>query len=241
MDDLTKLGLQYHTDKAYFHNYTPFYNTYFKNIRYNKINILEIGMLYGSSLKMFKDYFPNAEIYCIDINADLINKFPKEDRIHIHLCDATDEEKLNKLFENIEFDIIIDDGSHQTIHQLLSLGILFKKVKPQGMYVCEDLLYIEALRHQNALNSKTIPLEIFEKYNVTKNLNIEDISKEKNEYINVNIKDIKVYKRDVNAYQCHFCGLINNYIHSKCVRCGTNLGFTDISTGMSCTSILFKK
>ena len=237
MDDLTKLGIRYYTDKAYFHNYTPFYNKFFENIRYNKINILEIGMLHGASLKMFKDYFPNAEIYCIDINEDLINKFPKQDRIHIHLCDATDEEKLNKLFENIEFDIIIDDGSHFTIHQLLSLGILFKKVKHHGMYICEDLLYIDELRRQKTLKSKTIPLEIFEKYNETKNLDIEEISKEKNEYINQNIKDIKIYKRDINGYQCHVCCLINNYKYEYCLRCKRDLSPRDFS----CTSILFKK
>tara|TARA_B110000008_G_scaffold279469_1_gene326654 strand:+ start:2491 stop:2619 length:129 start_codon:yes stop_codon:yes gene_type:complete len=36
---------------------------------------------------------------------------------------------MDKLFDNIKFDIIIDDGSHITLQQIKSLGYLYKKVK----------------------------------------------------------------------------------------------------------------
>ena len=50
-------------------------------------------------------------------------------RIKTFLCSQIDNNKMNQLFDNIKFDIIIDDGSHITLHQLKSLGYLYKKVK----------------------------------------------------------------------------------------------------------------
>src|SRR5438445_13894138 len=36
-------------------------------------------------------------------------------------------------------DIIIDDGSHASVHQHLTLGVLFPSLKPGGLFVIEDL------------------------------------------------------------------------------------------------------
>ena len=36
-------------------------------------------------------------------------------------------------------DIIIDDGSHASVHQHLTLGVLFPALKPGGLFVIEDL------------------------------------------------------------------------------------------------------
>ena len=36
-------------------------------MRNKKIKILEIGVLYGSSLRMWQDYFSKAEIYGMDV------------------------------------------------------------------------------------------------------------------------------------------------------------------------------
>lgn len=38
-----------------------------------------------------------------------------------------------------DFDIIIDDGGHTMVQQILSLQILWQAIKPGGMYFCEDL------------------------------------------------------------------------------------------------------
>ena len=124
MDELTILGIKYNTDKSYFHNFTSFYYDYFLNFKNKECNILEIGILNGSSLKMLSDFFPNSNIYAIDINDNCVNKY-YGNNIKTFLCDQTDEQEIHKLFENISFDIIIDDGSHMTLHQIKSLSILF--------------------------------------------------------------------------------------------------------------------
>ncbi len=76
---------------------------------------------------MLRDFFINSTVYGIDINPNSVKDYGP--RIKTFLCSQTDNNKLTELFSNIEFDIIIDDGSHMTLHQLQSLGFLFKYLK----------------------------------------------------------------------------------------------------------------
>jgi tRNA G46 methylase TrmB len=76
LQDLTKLGIKYMTDKAYFHSFTEFYNNYFYQFqKLDNINILEIGIGGGGSLRMLNEFFPNANIYAIDINTNYVNTY----------------------------------------------------------------------------------------------------------------------------------------------------------------------
>ena len=231
MDDLTKIGIKYNTDKATFHNYTGFYNEYFKTVRNEKLTILEIGILNGNSLLTLQEYFPNAEIHAVDIVPKSVKEYGS--RIHTYLCSQVDEDKLNELFSDMEFDIIVDDGSHLTLHQLQSFGFLFKKLKSGGLYVCEDL---HTSLHKNYINSTTIPLDIFKNYD-GKKLEIPEISTEDNEYINEHIKEINVYKREVNAYMCYACNTVCNHEYEKCKSCNIDLS----PENSSYTSIIVKK
>ncbi len=57
MKTLDEIGLQYNSDKSSnFHNYLNLYEKYFSEIRFKENIILEIGILYGDSLKIFSDY-----------------------------------------------------------------------------------------------------------------------------------------------------------------------------------------
>lgn len=134
---LNTIGLKYNSDKSsVFHNYLYLYNEYFKDIKNLNLNILEIGVLNGDSLKILSEYFQNSNIIGLDI----------QDKSHIKIknCttiigDQSDRVSLNKIFENKQFDIIIDDGSHIMNHQQISFGVLFKKLAPGGLYIIEDL------------------------------------------------------------------------------------------------------
>ena len=57
----------YDTDKEKGHGYGSIYDKYFKDIKYDVKNILEIGTRPGS-IRLWLDYFPNANLYGIDIN-----------------------------------------------------------------------------------------------------------------------------------------------------------------------------
>ncbi len=133
---LTELGLKYSTDKATYHDFTDFYNEYLYPIKDEIKSLLEIGIHSGSSLRMWRDYFLNAQIYGIDIDP---NTLFIEKRIITYDCSQIDFYKLDILFEKKSIDIIVDDGSHITSHQIKSFMHMSKFIKSGGFYILEDL------------------------------------------------------------------------------------------------------
>lgn len=137
-------------------NYADIYDAYFCQLRNSPIRLLEIGLGVtgesfdskidhgrnlggGGSMKMWYDYFTNADIYGIDINhaGHLDN-----DRINTYVADQGNVEQLEAFIEfsgGGSFDIIVEDGTHRPDHQQISLGFFFQHLKPGGLYVVEDL------------------------------------------------------------------------------------------------------
>lgn len=131
---LTALGLINETDKAYSHNYTNFYESRLQHLRAEKINLLEIGVAFGNSLKMWRDYFYNGSIY----GADNRHTFEGE-RITTALFNQADIKQYDSLFSGTDFDVIIDDASHYMFDQQFCFVKMFKRLKPGGIYILEDL------------------------------------------------------------------------------------------------------
>lgn len=137
---LDELALKYRTDKgSYYHNYTLYYDMIFNKIKDQPLKVLEIGVNKGSSLKMWKDYFVNSLIYGIDIHSSC--KILEEDRIKIFIGSQDNADFLTKVKNEVkdDFDIIIDDGSHMSVHQIASFKITFPFVRSGGYYIIEDL------------------------------------------------------------------------------------------------------
>ena len=133
MKTLHELGMQYKTDKAFRHNYCNFYDKHLSPYRHEALKILEIGVKGGSSLRMWRDYFYNSNIYGIDIN---LNSMFEEDRIYTFIQDQGDVEGLKKFVEKYgPFDIVIDDGSHNTDH----LDISYQLFKHSPVFIWEDI------------------------------------------------------------------------------------------------------
>jgi len=94
----------------------------------------------GASLRAWRGFFPNGQIHGIDIQPDCLFK---EERITTHHCDSTQEFHVRawrQLNPTLEFDIVIDDGSHWAEHQLATLKHLWPLLKPGGYYVIEDVV-----------------------------------------------------------------------------------------------------
>lgn len=136
MKTLTEIGLQHNTDKATYHHFTQIYEPYFNKIRDKQLNILEIGIFNGGSLRMLKEYFFTSKIYGIDFDA---SRCFTEERIQTKHGDQTDIAFLASVFPGIEFDVIIDDGGHTMQQQQVSLEALLPRLKTGGIYVIEDL------------------------------------------------------------------------------------------------------
>lgn len=136
MSLLHELGMKHYTDKAYLHKYMDFYEKYFEPIRFEVKNLLEIGVWDGASIKVWLEYFPNAQIYGID--NDPKPSVELHDRFTFIKKDAF-EPSLVDTFSNDFFDIVIDDGSHKMSEQRQSLKTYWSKVKPNGYFVMEDM------------------------------------------------------------------------------------------------------
>jgi hypothetical protein len=141
--NLTELSRGFQTDKWGNHKYTPHYHRHFRSWRDRKLNILEIGIggykregQGGGSLQMWKAYFPNAQIFGLDIED---KSFVDQPRIRTFQGDQTDPGILTSIVETAgELHIVIDDGSHQPAHVRESFRILFPLLAPDGIYVIED-------------------------------------------------------------------------------------------------------
>lgn len=153
---LKELGQKYKTDKVDKHHiyngmsYCDIYERYLSKNRLQVKKFVEIGIRNGCSLRMWKEYFPNAHIYGIDIDPRC--KQFEEDRITCFIGDQNNEDFLLKIKEEIgDYDVLLDDGSHITEHQIKTFNILYENCKEKGFYIIEDLRnsYEEILNHHN--------------------------------------------------------------------------------------------
>ena len=136
---LVDISNKYKTDKFQL-GFADFYNKILFNYKNDIKSIFEIGIFYGNSLNSWNEYFPNAKVYGIDkISIDM-----KNNNIKTFVGHQNDKNVLNKIIkETGNFDIIMDDGSHDLDHQQISLGILFKNVNPNGYYIIEDFILLQ--------------------------------------------------------------------------------------------------
>ena len=120
--------------------YFESYEKYFMKYRGRKINVLEIGVFDGGSLRMWADYFGNkALIVGMDINKNCAS-LAELPQIEIFIGDQSDPVKLKELVDKYGgFDIIIDDGSHINSHQIKTFQYLFDYLREGGTYLVEDV------------------------------------------------------------------------------------------------------
>ncbi len=77
-------------------------------------------------------------MFAIDINPRCL-RFATP-RTQVDLVDQSDSNALIAYAKaNGPFDIIIDDGSHMSSHQILSFETLWPYISPGGFYVVEDV------------------------------------------------------------------------------------------------------
>ena len=186
--ELTALADKYQTDKGGVpsqskgpratHSYTYFYEYLFSHCRNSVTRVFEcgIGTNYediasnmssagtpGASLRMWEEYFPNAEI----IGADIDNRVLfQTDRIRTFQLDQTSSLSIENFKTHIgepKFDLMIDDG----LHTFDAAKNLFENIHPllkaKGIYVIEDIspwnlnLYVDWLKSLN-INFAVVPL-----------------------------------------------------------------------------------
>lgn len=132
-------------DKFFTHHYDDEYVRHFEPFRDKALTILEIGVggygypkSGGGSLKVWRDYFPNAKVHGLDSEPKTLRL---GDRIEVWHGSQSDVEYLVNTL-NVQagpFDIVIDDGSHRPDDIKISFCALFPLMRSGGIYVIEDL------------------------------------------------------------------------------------------------------
>lgn len=206
---LSGISKLYPTDKDFTHNYyNRVYENYFSPIKSDVKKLCEIGIggfwhdvnwIHGNSLKVWRDYFVNAEILGLDIQKyDISGDL---NRIQIDWLDQSKKELVIEYSDKlIDYDIIVDDGSHNTYDQQITFAYFFKSLKSGGIYVLEDLhtnLEVKIPIKNNLWGwgnpDHTIPLDMLKEYQKNGKIISNVLTSEECDYLNNNIKSVEIF------------------------------------------------
>jgi SAM-dependent methyltransferase len=149
------------------HNYSPLYHFLFSENRKGNLNIFEVGIYGGASVRSWNEYFINSKIYCGDVNPSY---FINEENIMSFFCDQDNPESIRDMWnsdplKDLSFDIIIDDGKHEFPANINFLENSYSKLKEDGIFIIEDLtvltlnLFKERIQEiKNSLEPKFIQI-----------------------------------------------------------------------------------
>jgi hypothetical protein len=102
--------------------------------------MLEIGVDRGGSLKMWREYLPDATIVGLDINPNAGQYDAPGDNVHVRIGDQTDTSFLHGVLDEFgSFDTVLDDGGHTPKQMISSFQYLFPRLEPGGVYIVEDV------------------------------------------------------------------------------------------------------
>lgn len=153
-ESLNEIGRRYGTDKGMRHTYLDVYEQLLAGRRCESTTLLEIGVLEGASLQMWREYL-GGKIYGVD-NDPRRRWEGNTEGCTVLFGDATNREFTESIAPDNFFDIIIDDGSHKEEDQLLSYCLLLPKLKRDGLYIVEDFQSEAAIRYFAALGAVII-------------------------------------------------------------------------------------
>jgi SAM-dependent methyltransferase len=158
------------------HDYTAIYSLIFSLSRHSVRNVLECGIgtndqhiksnmtnsgKPGASLRVWRDFFPLAEIYGVDIDPKALFH---ENRINTFEVDQTSKSSIERFkaqIPNIEFDIIIDDGLHEFFAGQKFFINTFGILRNGGFYVIEDIIPSDIKKYRHYFSKMNIPFSIY--------------------------------------------------------------------------------
>lgn len=194
--ELISIGRKYNTDKVE-HGFLPFYEDILKDKKSENLTIMEIGVFYGSSIKMWNEYLPNSTIYAADWWTGIQGNghsfdFPKMfihesknyNRVKIVNLNQSDVDNLKQVCEEIKdvkFDMILDDASHNSRDQQITFIHMWKLVKPGGYFIIEDI--------HTSLDSKYYDV-LEDKSNTTLNMLVNYLNTKKMKSLYGNLEDV---------------------------------------------------
>jgi len=187
---LTELMNYYGSDKGgknNHHNYSDYYSEIFFNKRKDVKNFLEIGLGTNNvnlasnmgkdgvplaSLKAWRDYFENANIYGADIDKEILKN---DHRIKTFFVDQTNPATISLMFKNIgvsKFDVILEDGLHEYNANICFFENSISFLSDDGIYIIEDVYFKDKIKFINYFKNSEYNysiIDIYHKKNIANN------------------------------------------------------------------------
>lgn len=133
--------LQQFCDKGTRHRYISTYDKLFAEYKAQPITVLELGVLGGGSLLLWRYYFNRAKIIGVDINPECLRLNNPRYDIYVVQENCSSPEVLEKIPDTIH--ICIDDASHELDNTVASLKLIYPRIAKNGLYIIEDVPDIE--------------------------------------------------------------------------------------------------
>lgn len=147
---LDQLAKRYGTDKSSMgHDYMPFYE---RILPKNPKSIMEIGVYKGASMKVWRDYFPDTQLYGLDLFAK--KDFPDIEGVQWFKGNQSDEYILEHIRYNIKPQVIIEDASHNCIAHWVTLFSLISCCEIyiiEDLHTCSDTPYMQGLKFEQTV------------------------------------------------------------------------------------------
>jgi len=133
--EMTKLNL---TDKAAEHSYEEVYPFLLEDfVGKDGLNMLEVGICCGGTLRALSELFPNSNIYGVDWDLSRLQiDLEQLSNIKVFKSHQCDSNFLNNL---PMLDFVTEDASHVMSESIATFELLEPKLNSGAMYVIEDI------------------------------------------------------------------------------------------------------
>ena len=156
------------------HTYSDYYHQLFSARRQHVKKVFECGLgtnnpnllssmgsmgKPGASLRVWRDYFPNAIIYGADIDKDILFT---EDRIKTFYVDQLDPVAIKECWSSINednFDFIVDDGLHTLDGGLTLFLHSIDRLSKDGIYIIEDVAINDLIEYKKFFSNSAYKVD----------------------------------------------------------------------------------
>lgn len=213
---LHEISNTHKTDKNFEHDfYRRVYDNELIGIKESATKVCEIGVrglwadvgwTNGNSLRVWRDYFTNAEILGLDIDTSGFDSLGE--RITVDFIDQSNKEQVVEYSTRlVDYDLIIDDGSHRMYDQQITFAYFFKSLKSKGIFILEDLHTSPEVNipEKNRIwgwgePGKITTLEMLFHYSENGTIISDYLTKEEKTYLENNIMSISIFDEKPGSF-----------------------------------------